>query len=188
MAVEDTRSYLNPLKPSWSEVSQREKLTGEIYCADQREALLRSLRKGSVVEVVETFLLAKTVGRVDVRKRDLLAIVDQIENRKGVIRELATGHQSNIPKQWRQMQARAFALISSSARGKNSAVNGKQSKGRPHKTYHEDQLSVMEKVWFSRRYKTIAERMSYLGGIGIKVKRGWMYSRFGTVENPRVKL
>lgn len=185
---QDVRSYLNPLKPSWGEEGQREKLTGEIYLPEQRDALIRSIRQNSVVEVVETFLLANTTGRSDKRKRDLLQIVDAIEERGGIIRETATGHQSNIPKQWRLMQARAFDLITSSARGKNSAVNGKLSAGRPRKQYSSEQLQLMEKVWFSRRFKTIPERMSYLATQGIKVRRSWLYSKFGTVENPVLKL
>ena len=128
------------MKPSWGEVVQREKLTGEVYTTDQRDALINSIRKGSIVEVTETFLLAKTTGRSDSRKRDLLAIIDKIEEKGGIIRELATGNQSNVPKQGRQMQARAFGLIISSARGKNSAVNGAMSKGRPRKPYLLEQL------------------------------------------------
>ena len=185
---EDTRSYLNPMKPCWGEEGQREKLTGVVYAATEREALVRSVRKGSIVEVVETFLLATTSGRANKRRRDLLQIVDKIEDRGGIIRELATGHQSNIPKQWRLMQARAFELITSSARGKNSAANGRLSAGRPRKQYPAEQLKLMETVWFSRRYKTTTERMSYLAGQGIKVRRSWLYSRFGTVENPVQKL
>ena len=176
------------MKPSWGELAQREKLTGEIYETHQREALFNSIRKGSIVEVTETFLLAKTTGRSDSRKRDLLMAVDIIEEKGGIVRELSTGYQSNIPKEWRKMEARAFELITSSARGKNSAINGTYSAGRPRKQYLPEQLLVMEKVWFSRRFKNNAERMSYLIGLGIKVRRGWLYNKFGTVANPRVNI
>ena len=183
----DIRSYLNPMKPSWGEAGQREKLTGEIYTTEQREALLRSLRPGSIVEVVETFLLAKTTGRSDARKRDLLEVVDRIEESGALIKELSTGMMSNSTKHWRQMQARAFALIVSSARGKNSATNGRYSKGRPRKEYLPEQQAFISQIWFSRKYKTVVERMSVLASKGIRVKRNWLYRYLGTAENPLVK-
>ena len=83
----DIRSWCNPLPPNYGERGQRERLTGEIYQPDKygngREALVSSVRRGSIVEVVELFLLAKVTGRADGRRRDLLKVMDEIEEKGG---------------------------------------------------------------------------------------------------------
>ena len=176
----DIRSFNNPLPPRFSEAWQAERLTGEVYT--DWEPLLRSVRNGSLVEIVEGFLLAPTTGRPAKRRQAMLDRVDAVKAKGGVIHEVATGHRSNNRSQCNRMLLRAYEMIASSGRGLKSAANGRLSKGRPRKQYETDQLAVMERIWFSRRYKTRDEAMNAIRAKGIRVKRGWLYTHFGSPD------
>ncbi len=180
----DIRSWCNPLPPNYGERGQSEQLTGEIYKPnkgqDGRAELIKSVRKGSIVEVVELFLLAKVAGRADVRRRDLLKVMDEIEDKGGTIRELSTGDEA--PRRQRRMLLRAYEMIANSGRGRRSAENGKLSKGRPERKFTKEQWDAAERIWFSRRYKTRQEATLAIQALGIPMGRTLLYSHFGVPE------
>lgn len=184
----DIRSYNNPFPPSFSEAGQNERLTGEVYTegkgAQSFEALLRSVRKGTIVEVVDGFLLAPTTGKPARRRQALLDRIDAIKAKGGVLHEVATGHRSNNRSQCNRMLLRAYEMIATSGRGRKSAENGRLSKngGRPG---HLDKLtpeqkSAVAKIWDSRKFKTAEDALAAIHALGLKwIKRGWMYTHFG---------
>jgi len=176
----DIRSYNNPFPPSYGAAWQAERLTGEVYT--DWDALLRSVRPGSIVEVAEGFLLAPVTGKPARRRDALLERIDAVKARKGVLHEVSTGHRSNNRSQCNRMLLRAYEMIATSGRGRKSAANGRLSKGRPRKLYEPDQLELMERIWFSRRYKTRDEAINAIRAKGIKVKRGWLYTHFGSPD------
>jgi hypothetical protein len=179
----DIRSYNNPFLPSYSEGWQNERLTGEVYVEGKSgfDALLRSIRKGTIVEVADGFLLAPITGKPATRRTALLDRVDAIKAKGGILHEVATGHRSNNRSECNRMLLRAYEMIATSGRGRKSAQNGRLSKngGRPRKKYEPDQLELMERIWFSRRYKSRDEAINAIRAKGIKVKRGWLYNHFG---------
>ena len=180
----DIRSWCNPLPPTWSAVMQLQHLTGELYTPDRkrdsRAALIRSVRDGSIVEVWDAFLLAIGSGRVDVRRRDLVAVMDEIEERGGIIRELSTGDET--PKHRRRLRERAFRMIGNHAQGRRSAVNGAMSTGRPPTWATTGHVyEGYEAIWQSRRYKNDDERMTAIvKRFGKSPSRVWLRQQFGS--------
>jgi hypothetical protein len=157
----DIRSLCHPVA-RLGEAAQLALLTGEVYPFKNRRELIRSVRKGTIVEVVEGYLLATDIGRSDTRKRDWLATVDAIEDMGGVVMETSTQVRSDSPRAWRQVQAQAFEQIASSGRARRSAVNGAISKGAPKWTPTHEQAAVIDKEWFRRTNKTDNERMAVI--------------------------
>ena len=155
----DIRSLCNP-NPRLGEAAQLALLTGEVYYFKERKDLIKSVRRGSVVEVVEAYLLATGSGRSDSRKRDWLKTVDEIEERGGIVVEATTGRRSDDRKAWRQAQAQAFEQIANSGRGRKSAANGALSKGAPGWSPTPEQDAVIDKEWFRRTNTTDNERMA----------------------------
>lgn len=186
LEMPDIRSYNNPFPPSFSEAGQAERLTGVVYtegkAGEDFAALLRSVRKGTIVEVVDGFLLAPVTGKPAKRRQALLDRIDAVKAKGGILHEVTTGHRSNNRSQCNRMLLRAYEMIATSGRGRKSAANGRLSKGRPGKNYEPDQLELMERIWFSRRYKTRDEAINAIRAKGIKVKRGWLYNRFGSPD------
>lgn len=182
----DIRSYNNPFPPSFSEAGQAERLTGEIYVEGKGgqgfEALLRSVRKGTIVEVVDGFLLAPVTGKPARRRAALLDRIDAVKAKGGVLHEVSTGHRSNNRSQCNRMLLRAYEMIATSGRGRKSAANGRLSKGRP--THKEkltpEQYSAVGNIWHSRKYKSGEQALAAIHSLGLKwIKRGWMYTHFG---------
>lgn len=155
----DIRSFWNPV-PRLSEATQKGLLTGELYGPKERDALIQSVRRGSLVEVVELYLLANASGRTDSRKRDLLKTWDAIEKRGGAVIEQSTGRRSNNAKEAREMQAQAFEQLSRSGKGQKSARNGALSKGRMPWNPTPEVRRVCEAEWFSRKYENDDERLA----------------------------
>ncbi len=92
----DIRGYINPFLPGTTETGQREGMSStELYIEDRRgkiiDAMIRSVRKGTLVEVMELYCLAPAVGRADKRRRILTERIEQIKERGGTIRETRTG-------------------------------------------------------------------------------------------------
>lgn len=173
----DIRSFSNPFPPSYSQQWQAERLTGEVY--SDWDALLRSVREGSTVEVAEGFLLAPINGKPRHRRDVLLERIDAVKARGGVLREASTGHRSDNRSECNRMLLRAFEMIASSGRGRHSAANGARSKGRPRKQWSKEQLDAAERIWFSRRYKTRQEATLAIQALGIPMTKTFLYAHFG---------
>ena len=179
----DIRSYLNPYPPRFTEAGQVEALTGALYKEDKTgaiiDALIRSVREGNIVEVTHGFLLAPMHGKPAKRRRELLARIDRIKDRGGSLLEVSTGRKSGNRSECNAMLLDAYDMIASSGRGKKSAANGALSKGRPEKDYTPEQMDAMRRIWFSRRYRTRTEAVAAIHGLGIRVGRTYLYSKFG---------
>lgn len=187
-AKEDIRSWCHDWPPSFARAGQLERLTGTVYEGDKKKwqlpDLIRSLknRRNCIVEVVDMFLLAPRAGSPAKRRRALEATVKEIIKWKAHIRELNTGHES--PENLPDMMGRAYEMIARSGRGKKSAINGAKSKGRP-RIFTKEQNTAMRTHWFSREHKTANEAVAAIHALGMKVKRTYLYSKFGP-RDPRV--
>jgi len=177
----DLRSWCCPLLPNFPEEMQLNRLTGVVYKPGRdgkgRSKLILSVRHGSIVEVVELFLLAATIGRTDVRFRDLVAAMDEIEERGGIIRELSTGHET--PHNRKVMRERARQMIVNHAR--RPEANGKISTGAP-RTYPRSghDFEVMDTIQHSRRYKNDDERETAIEKrLGYCPSRVWLRQHVG---------
>ena len=185
----DLRSWCNPLPPQWPEKTQLEQLAGELYAPDRhgkgRDRLIRSVRHGSIVEICDTFLLAVTTGRADVRKRDLVAAMDEIEDRGGIIRELSTGDET--PKRRRRMRERAFEAITAHAKGRRSAANGTLSTGAPQTWPRSGPVfEGYRTIWESRRYKNDNQRLTAIvKNFGAAPSRVWLRNMLGSPHDAR---
>lgn len=180
----DLRSWCVHLLPHWPEQIQLPRLTGIIYKpsskVDARALLISSIRPGSILEVYDAFLLALTFGRSDVRFRDLVAVMDQVEERGGTIRELSTGYET--PKDRRKMRDRARQMIIDHARGRKSAENGKLSTGAPQIWPRSGPVyEGYRTIWESRRYTNLDERRTAIIKRFGKAPSGvWLRQRFGS--------
>jgi hypothetical protein len=188
--MSDIRSYCNPWKPRFTKESQLEKLSGEIYTEDKTgaviDALIHSVRKGSIVEVVELGLLAPIPGKsiTPQKRRKLLADrVERIKARGGSIRELATGSDSkkgHLPR----MLMRAAEFISNS--GRAEAKQG--TPGRPGIKLTPEQDEKGQLIWQNRRYENDAQRVAALKrGLKMDLKPGWCWRRWGSPHGKEAK-
>lgn len=184
----DIRSWCNPLLPNFPEEVQLRQLTGVIYKPGRdgkgRAKLILSVRPGSIVEAVELFLLAATTGRTDVRYRDLVAVMDEIEERGGIIRELSTGDET--PKCRKRMRERARQMIIAHAR--RPEANGKTSTGAP-RTYPRSghDFEVMDTIQHSRRYKNDDERETAIEKqLGYCPSRVWLRQHLGSPHDKQL--
>lgn len=169
---------------SWAGIpSHRAALSGEVYEPDRHgrghDRFIRSIRKGSIVEVVDLMWLAGP-GRADKRRRQLVAHVEAICAKGARIREVSTGDET--PKHKSRMLMRAFEMIGRTARGLRSAENGRLSKGRPTLAdqLSEEQKKAIRGIWESRKYKTGDAALAAIHALGLSwIKRGWVYRHFG---------
>lgn len=182
----DIRSFWNPV-PRLGEATQKGLLTGELYGPKERDALILSVRRSSLVEVVELYLLATSNGRADSRKRDLLKTWDAIEKRGGVVIEQSTGRRSDNAKEAREMQAQAFEQISRSGKGKKSALNGALSKGAPRYVPTDEEMRVIREEWYSVQNETTDEAVAQiLERLGDRAPgRTWIYGKLGSPYTKR---
>lgn len=185
----DIRSWCNPLPPNYPEAMQLQRLSGVVYQFDRyghgRDGLIHSVRPGSIVEVVDAFLLAKIIGRTDARYRDLVAAMDEIEERGGIIRELSTGDET--PKARRRMRDRAREMIIAQARGRKSAENGRFSSGAPPIWPKSGQVyEGYRTIWQSRRYTNDNQRITAIvNNFGDSPSRAWLRNKFGSPHDTR---
>lgn len=176
----DIRSYCNPWPPRHSQQAQEAKLGGEVYVEDRTgrliDALIHSVRKGTIVEVVEVGLLAPVKGSPRKRKALMAERVDAIKAKGGVIREVETGHQSN-KGQCAKMIVRGAEFIANSGR-----AGGKQDNaGRPGIKLTPHERAVAEGIWTSRRYGNDDARIIEIEKrVGKRLKRGWLWTHFGS--------
>ena len=156
----DIRGYINPFTPGETEAGQREGMSpnAELYIEDRwgRAAprLLKSVRKGSIVEVKELHCLAPAQFRADKRRRILGERVDAIKAAGGLIREWATGRMSK--GKLTSMTLDAYEQIASSGRGRR-----RDKEGRPPKWPTSGPLFESYKAtWFSRLFHNARERVA----------------------------
>lgn len=161
------RSYCNPFPPRFSAAVQLARLAGELYTEDKKgkiiDALIRAIRPGDVVEVVELFLLAPVKASTAKRRRVLVERIEAIKARGGSICEVSTGDRSDqghLPR----MIVRAVGLISKGGKG----AAGRTKRGRPKKERASEDLQIMEFEWVSKRNKTIADVLVAVRNRGIK--------------------
>lgn len=167
------RYYINP-HPRYSLTIQTATAKGgAIYVEDRTgkvfDRLLRSLRRGDVVGVYRPFLLAPIKGRPKTRRTKWLARYGAIKAKGGKVVWIA---QPDINSTHLAMVA--YEEIASSGRG----AAGREKSGRPPIAYTPEQLIIMEREWHSKKHKTRAGALKAIQSYGIKVKRGYLYSKF----------
>ncbi len=175
----DIRSYINPFPPRFSQQAQEAQLGGDIYIEDKKgrqiDGLIRSVRKGSVVHVVELGLLAPITGNPRKRRAVLAQRVEAIRDRGGQIVEVATGHKS--PRQLPRMMIRAAEFIATSGRSSGN----RDRPGRPGVELTAQEREIVEGLWTSRRFVNDAQRIEAIEKrIGKKLKRGWLWRYIGS--------
>ncbi len=178
--MSDIRGYVNPLAPGTTEAGQREGMSGEVYVENRHgtaiDALIQSIRKGSVVAVKELYCLAPGQFRPQKRRRLLAERCQAILERGGSILELATGYSSkkgHLPR----MLLTAYEQIATSGRARK-----RDRTGRPIKhALDKHEREVVEGIWMSRRYQNDDERVTAIEKrIGKRLKRGWLRTHFGS--------
>lgn len=190
----DTRSYNNPLKPTYGERWQNERLTGTVYTegkgTEAWDALFRSLRRGAMVEVVHLFLLGPTKGSIKKRLTALLKRAAGIRKRGCILIETATGMRSDKPDQWDAMLVTAREMLGKTKRAKGSGKTGRPSeldriaalRGVPVEVLREK----CEGMWQSRRYDTRIEAAAAISDfLGVEKGVGWCYFTFGKPDKPK---
>ena len=190
------RFWVNP-RPGWSREAQLERATGEVYeagikdkGAKARAELIKSIRRGDLVYVCELYLLAIDFGRSDRQRRDMLAAVDAIEAKGGIVVEVGHGFhtRSNIRREWARMQSEAFYRLALSGKGRRSAANGRASKGRPGKKLTPEQKGAARGIWHDGRLKNDNQRCARVYAVtGLRLKRGWMRNHFGPPHSGAVE-
>ena len=183
------RFWVNP-RPGWSREAQLERAIGEVYEAGVKDKgakarieLIKSVRRGDIVQVCELYLLALDIGRSDRQRRDMLAAVDAIEAKGGIVVEIGNGiHiRSSIRREWAQMQSEAFYRLALSGKGQRSAANGRASQGRPSKKLTPEQEGAAKGIWHDGRLKNDDQRCAKVHAVtGLRLKRGWMRNHFGS--------
>ncbi len=172
--------YINPWPPRHTLEAQQARLKGDAYIEDRSgrviDALIRSMRKGKVVMVVELGLLAPVTGRPSKRREALAERVEAIRQRGGHIMELATGHNTKTG-QLPRMMIRASEFIATSGR-----VGGRrEGAGRPGVELTPQERELAAGLWGNRRFGNDMERLSAIHKrIGKKLKRGWCWRYFGS--------
>jgi hypothetical protein len=186
--MSDLRGYINPFVPGGlTEQGQRDGMPPgvEIYVEDRRgrgyPSLLRSIRKGSVVVVAETFYLAPGAFRPQKRRRLMRERIEELQGAGAVISEWVTSWRSDkghLPR----MMVQAVERIAQSGRMRKGV-----NKGRPPKwklTPHEK--LVIETIWTSRRYGNDDERVvEVVKRTGKRLSRSWLRLHFGPTSGPR---
>lgn len=180
MGEEDVRGYVNPYVPGGlAEASQRSGMTGEVYVEDrygkQADSLIRSIRKGSLVQVHELFYLAPGAGKPRQRRKLLVERVDAILERGGDIIETSTGFK--IRRRGTTMSMRAAEQIASSGRARKH-----DRPGRP-RTWEltTAERDVAELEWRSRHHQNDEQRtLAVQRRINKAVSRAWLRLKLGS--------
>ncbi len=172
----DVRGYINPYIPgALTEEGQRAGMTGEIYVEDRRghqiNALIASVRKGTLVQVQELFYLAPATGDPRVRRRIMGERMDAIEDKGGKIRELNGNLRRN------RAMMRAYEQIATSGRARKHSRPGRQ----PKWIFTKAEQEVMAGLWGNRRFKNDSERtLAVQQRIGKPITRAWLRRAFGS--------
>jgi hypothetical protein len=176
----DVRNYINPQpKGKFTAAWQAEYLPdGETYTEDKSgrviDAVLRSVREGAIVRVRRLFCLAPWVGTPRKRRRRMAELVDAIKERGGAVLEAETQLRSDVKGQCAQMLMGGYEDVATAGRG---VAKGRT--GRPAREFSKEQLEAMQRIWFSRRYRTRNEAVVALQALGIRASSAWLYQKFG---------
>ena len=178
----DIRGYINPFPPgSHTEAGQKHWMPegAEIYIEDRKgkqiDALIASVRKGSVIAVADLFLLAPAVFRAPKRRRLLAERIEAIQGKGGDILECSTGYRAS--RRLPAMLLRAYEQIASSGRARKH-----ERPGRP-KTWNltTAERDVAELEWRSRRHQNDEQRtLAVQKRLGKQVSRAWLRLTLGS--------
>lgn len=149
----------------------------EVYVEDKHGhviyALIKSVRKGSIVEVKELHCLAPATGTPSKRRRCLGERIEAITKAGGTIREWSTGFVSkgNLSK----MTLHAGEQIAYSGRARKRMMPGRAkvwpTEGEVYEGY--------KAIWNSRLYGNDFERITAIEGkYGDSPGRSWLRSKF----------
>ncbi len=179
----DVRGYINVFPPGApTEAGQKHWMTqdvAEIYVEDRKrrqiDALIASVRKGSVVAVMELYLLAPAAFRTPKRRRLLAERIEAIRDRGGDVLELATGYKAS--RRLPTMMNRAHEQIASSGRARKHNRPGAPLKW----VLTPAEREVMAGIWANRMLKNDAERtLAIQHRIGKPITRAWLRRAFGS--------
>lgn len=179
MSEKDFRGYVNPYVPGGlTPETQRSGMIGEVYVEDrwgrQIEAILRSVREGTAIQVAELFYLAPGAGRPQKRRRILTERVDAIRERGGKIVETGI---LGPPKRLPAMLMRAYEQIATSGRARKHDRPGAPLKW----VFTKAELEVMRGLWMSREYGNDADRtVAIQQRLGKPVTRAWLRRSLGS--------
>jgi hypothetical protein len=173
----DIRGYVNPFVPGTSAATQLASMPpdAEVYTEDKTgkkiEALIRSVRKGSLVAVYELYCLAPGIGRAPKRRNILADRMEVIHDAGGCIEETSGTERAKARR-----LLHAYEQIATSGRARK-----RDKEGRPANPWTTHELDVMETIWFSRRYKNDDERLTAIEKrINKRPGRTWIRNKFGS--------
>lgn len=176
----DFRNYINPGKGNFTADWQKSYMPdGEDYVEDKTakifDALVRSVRKGTIIRVRRLFCLAPWRGRPSTRRRIMAERVDAIRERGGIVLEAETQRRSDVRGNCAQMLMGGYEDIATAGR-----ATSKGKKGRPGKSRTEAQLAVMKAEFHSRKNKTVDDALVVIANRKVpNVTRGELYRLFG---------
>lgn len=175
----DFRNYINPGKGNFTADWQKSYMPdGEDYVEDKTgkifDALVRSVRKGTIVRVRRLFCLAPWKGMPAKRRRILAERVDALRERGGIVMEAETHRRSDVRGHCAQMLMGGYEDIATAGR---SVSKGKT--GRPGKNRTDAELAIMKAEFFSRKNKTVDDALAVLARKVSNVTRGELYRLFG---------
>ena len=151
---------------SCSAATQAEHMNGVQY--KDFDALMRSLRPGSVVRVFRPFLLGGNAGTTRQKRRLWAERADRIKAKGNKLVSI------DPPLSGASLAMRAAEQIGNIARGKA----GVSKSGRPKKVFTPEQWAVIKHYWPPRRGTTVKASVAAINA-KIKPKRvnsGWLYA------------
>lgn len=159
---------------------------GETYTQTKKgsevDAGIASGRKErkSIIRAMWLFNLADVKGTAPKKRKSYERRIEVIHDAGCVFREAATGRQSNRAADLVAMANQASKMITDYGKG----AAGQTRTGRPQKPRSATELDVMQRIWESRKFKTIDDALLAMEAKKIKnVTRGECYRRFGK-RNP----
>lgn len=161
----DYRNYINP-PPKGARITaqwQEEMLPdGETYTEDKTgtviDALIRSVRPGSIVRVRRAFCLAPWRGSPKKRREALAARVDAIVARGGCFMEAETGLSTGKRGECARILMSAYEDIATAGRAVARGRTGRP----PIYQFTKAEWEIIEGIWTSRRYKNDGERLAVI--------------------------
>ncbi len=177
--MSDVRGYINTFLPGApSEAVQRAGMTGEVYVENRTgkiaEKFLRSIRRGTMVELWELFILAPNSRRSDVRRRVLADRTDTVFAKGGTIRETSTG--KSAKRASTRMSMHAYEQLAYSGRARK-----RDAEGRPQVWPRSGPMyEGMKAIYLSRRNTNDNQRMTAIKKeYGKSPSRVWLRQQFG---------